>query len=431
MPSDQAALKQASLSHWIAQEPYESKFKRVKQRELTRCSRRNPMYVESLVTAEYLNEKMQAPHFLLSAESLVDMCRFSQRTKWLCPWGEQLYNEIHREPTQSYPMRMCDYYNDIECDGRILLAKKDFKALVDDVSNAWERVVVFDPPCLDWLENLHKHPVEELHIVYECHTDYYAESDSEKVVECIVRCKSLRSLTLWNAEFPTHLHSKLLKLKNIEHIVGTVSPHLSCHIDIYKNLTSLRYLHNYNGYRGPDDRAYFQLLEIVKSRQNTLEHIELEEPPRADYVDALVKCPKLQTFRMLESNNMTDDDMAPFLSHPVTQRQIRDFWMSDSSAGPRTFALLAKFTNLRFLMLQRTNITGKEAAKIMINNKFHMREVSLSYCENVGPEILDAISQCAHLEWVDLSGPHTCTWKGGIAQYIRERRPNYGAIRYT
>ena len=427
MPIDLADLKQASLSHWIVQEPYEAKFARVKERELTRCSRRNPTYVKSLVMAEHLHAQMKAPHFLLSADSLIDMCRFSQRTKWLCPWGEQLMNEIHREPTHSYPERLFYENHGIGGNDHVMLCEKDFKALVDDERNQWERVFLCDPNWLDWLENLYKHPVEELHLLFNGPPSKYQDGFPLKYHEYIVRCKALRVLTLENMDLPERFHAQFLKLKNIEFFDGGISQSLSSFPDFYKKLTSLRYCEIYNSWEGPDDVIYYALLEMVKARKNTLEHIELTEPPRADYVEALANCPNLQTF-ILHDAEMTDADMAPLLSHPIIQHQIRNFTLPHSSAGPETFALLGKFTNLRFLMLNGSDITDKEAARIILNNKFHMREVRLDDCKHIGKETLHAISQCAHLEWVSLCRDGKV--KALIKQYIRERRPNYGAIRY-
>ena len=426
MLTGETGLKQASLSHWIVQEPYEAKFARAKERELKRCYRRNPTYVESLVMAEYFHEQMKAQHFLLSAESLIDMCRFSQRTKWLCPWGEQLFNEIHREPMQTYPERMCDDYHHIRDSGNGMLAVEDLKALVDDESNEWERVFICDPQSLDWIENLFKHPIEELHFVDNGIGSKYQAGIPFKYIHYITRCKTIRVITLECMDLPENFLSEFLRLKNLECLAG---PNVSGIPHILEKLTNLRFCEIMNRCDGPDDYVYYEFLEMIKAKKNTLQHIELNEPPSADYVDVLTNCPNLQTFILINAGEMTDADITPLLSHPFIQRNLRTLRLWHSSAGPEIFALLAKFTNLRFLDLDNCNITDKEAARIILNNKFHMREVRLDRCKQIGPETLNAISQCAHLEWVDLCGCDVI--KAPIKQYIRDRRPNHGAIRYA
>ena len=426
MSTREMGLKQASLSHWIVQEPYEAKFARAKERELKRCYRRNPTYVESLVMAEYFHEQMKAQHFLLSAESLIDMCRFSQRTKWLCPWGEQLYNEIHREPMQTYPERMCDDYHHIRDSGNGMLAVEDLKALVDDESNEWERVFICDPQSLDWIENLFKHPIEEFHFAFNGIGSKYQDDFPFKYLQYITRCKTIRVINLECMSFPDHFHSEFLRLKNLECLNGM---NLSGFPDILEKFTNLRFCEIINRREGPDDYWYYENLEMVKAKQNTLQHIELTEPPNADYVDVLTNCPNLQTFILRDAGEVTDADIIPILSHSFIQRNLHTLRLRHSSASPEIFALLAKFTNLRFLSLDDCNITDKEAARIILNNKFHMREVCLNRCKHIGTETLNAIAQCAHLEFVDLRGGEVK--KAPIKQYIRERRPNYGAIRLS
>ena len=92
------------------------------------------------------------------------------------------------------------------------------------------------------------------------------------------------------------------------------------------------------------------------------------------------------------------------------------------------FALLAKFTNIRYLNLERTKITGEELSKILISNSRTIREVNVKKCPHIGAEIIPAISQCLYLHRFEVHARQPLAI--ALAQYVFTQRRNWHAIQF-
>ena len=431
MPEEQThPHKRAGLSHWVTETVFEKQSHRARFNDL-RCGHScNPVLIEALLMAERFSQSGRAPAFLLSGGSLTELCQFGQRKKWLCPWGIEYVDETHRPELPNVPphLREWDRYDDTSK----FLDLNEVKRLIDDERNQFERILLSEPMTFDWLNNLHKHPVEEIHIFYDGIEESLKNGLPHRAIRDIARCESLRVLEITNAVIKNSDRYLLERLKNIEAFMGAPIPDHRIKDQFYfycGSFHTLRYITFFKPLSDPDEDEYEKITWMIRNRKNSLRHIELVVPPEETLYEAIIKIPHLRSFRLHTFAEVYDSDFVTLLSHPNVQQNLRDLYLAYLEVGARTFALIAKLRNLHCIDLSSTKLTGDELNKILRANKKHIRYVRVAECPGLGPEIFQEISECTYLERVTLYKNERI--KEAAEEYIREKRPNFGAITFS
>ena len=397
---------------------------------MERAYRRQPVLVRNLLMAERLSQTARAPHFMLSFASVADLCRFDQRTKWLCPWGIEYVDETHRPALHSVPQHLlAKMYS---CATRDVLSMRRVKNLIDKLDHRFERVLIEQPESFDWKANLHKHPVEELHIIYVRTPERYRYGLPYKAIAGIVSCQSLRVLEIENAVINEgHMHF-LRQLKNLEVIIGAgfardrVPLEIQVNAyDLFPKLTYVYFVCSMMHVLTAEEIA--AMVAFVTSRRETLRHIALFMPPSADLFAALAQCPNLRTFRLDSYEALTDADLSDFLSHPHIRQNLQDISLATSTLRGDTFARLAAMPSLRWVNLSANQgLTSETLNAILRANRANLRDVRVANCHYLGPQVLEGIAQCVFLDRVNLYNIREL--QEAAAEYIRTERPNFGGM---
>ena len=430
MPTDRPCpTSRSGLSHWVTETVFEKQSHRARCNDLRSAHSCNPVLIESLLIAERFAQSGRAPEFLLSGGSLTELCHFGQRKKWLCPWGIEYVDETHRPELPNVPphLREWDRYDDTSK----FLDLNEVKRLIDDEHNQFERILLSDPMTFDWLNNLHKHPVEEIHVFYEGIPESLLKGIPTRAVADIARCESLRVLEMENAVIKNSDKWLLKRLENIEAFMGGPIPDhkITDQFLFYCSYGKLTYITFFKPWDDPDEEEYKTMAVAIRSRKYKLRHVELVMPPEDDLLAAIAECKNLRSFRLHSFAEVDDSGFSRFLLHPNVQQNLRDIWLGYLDVGPRTFVLLSKMRNLRWINLSSTKLTGDELNKILRANKKSIRSVQVSSCPGLGPEIFEGISECTHLERVTLYENERV--KEAAQEYIRAKRPNFGAITFS
>ena len=423
-----STAKQTNLSHWVSPTPSAQETHRLREAAMKRSHRYHPVLVESLLIAERFSHTDRAPNFLLSVSSVTSTCAFDQCKKWLCPWGVERVDETHRPELPMAPahLRNSELYDDVNCH----LQLDEVKRLIDDETNQFDRIFLCEPMSFKWLANLYKHPVEEIHILYDGIPKSLNDGLPLQTVSDIARCETLRVIECENIEIQKRHTHIMTRMPNMEAFIGIANPDgIINQVQHYQMLPHLTYIHFFNAWDAPNDEDYEAMTTLIWLRRDTLEHIEFVLPPRGKLLAALTQCPKLRSFRLQAFAPIVDSDLKAFLSHPNIRQNIRDIWLGYTQIGAGTFALLAKMRNLRWINLSNTALTGDELNAILRANKEHIRSVHAGGCPGVGSEIFSGIEECAYLDRVCLHGNEKL--REAAAAYIRAKRPNYAAITFA
>ena len=406
-------------------ETYAQKVQRITQRELHRGLRASPDIIEDILMVDMLAAKENSPNFTLNFDSVLDICRFSQKTKWLCPWGVEYFDETHRDPIRDLPQRVLEIFLSLENDEdyytQQLLTQKEVAYTIADESNHFDRVFLYQQENLDCLENLYKHPCEELHVTYSSEL-------RRKDVENIVRCKTLRVLRISCAAIPISLRPMLAQLQHLEIL------HYESFDLVSTQIETLRLFPRLHNMEIAVTRDTFSpehaiaVITLIQERKETLRHVKLSLEVPHEMLVALAACRNLQSFS-LDQPRMTDEDLHPFFSNRHVQKTLRNVDLSRVSIKEPTFAFLAEFKNLRTLDLSMTDVSYEEAAKILESNAATIRSVDFTACKKlyVGNDLLSAIEKCAHLERVDVRNNFHIN-KFYVKQFKKEKRRNHQAV---
>ena len=367
-------VRQTNLSHWVSPTPSAQETHRLREAAMKRSHRYHPVLVESLLIAERFSHTDRAPNFLLSVSSVTGTCAFDQCKKWLCPWGVERVDETHRPelPTAPAHLRNSEFYEDKNWHWHLDVVK----SLIDDETHQFDRIFLCEPMSFEWLENLYKHPVEEIHILYDGIPKSLNDGLPLQAVSDIARCETLRVIECENIEIQQRHTHIMTRMRNMEAFIGIANPDgIINQVHFYETLPNLTYIHFFSPWEVPTDAEYEAMTDLIRARRDTLEHIEFVLPPRSKLLAALTHCPKLRSFRLQAFAPIVDSDLKAFLSHPNIRQNIRDIWLGYTQIGAGTFALLAKMRNLRWINLSNTALTGDELNAILRANKEHIRSV--------------------------------------------------------
>ena len=393
------------------------------QREVTRSHRIKRHLTESLLLADDLRKRKKISDFSCPFSSILDIFSFAQHVKWLCPWGIEMYDEVHRSPLRDIPEAFQEEFHKLEDGSKSVrvLPQKKLRDLIDDASQQIERLFLYKAHNLSILENLFKHPCEELYI-------YFSDTMSKSDVERIVRCTSIRVLCLECGRLPEKLILALNALPNLQILRYEHDESPSKHIETLRKFPQLRAIDiGANSGRTTDSEAQ-AICEFIRERKQTLQHVHFSSIIKPEIANALVQCPNLVSFSV-ENPLQGDEGVCQFFENPSVQRRIQHVKLIRSSVGERTFFHLSKFTNLRWLDVSLSDITTDQLRAILLANSNTIREVIATNCALIDDGIMAAIGWCAYLEKVDLRG--TSVHMEAVMAYGRRQKSNVGAISIT
>ena len=164
---------------------------RISKQEILRSYYAQPILVKSLLLAAEIQQGSKANTHALSVHFIIDLCKFQQKMKWLCPWGPELFDETNRIPGFLIPPEFRAKQMDIQ--SKKITSEKNlrrdrYRNLLSDANQHWDRVFMdkYDPEAFI---HLNLHPCEELHL-------RFPENVSIDDIQHIVRCKTLKNIFL-------------------------------------------------------------------------------------------------------------------------------------------------------------------------------------------------------------------------------------------
>ena len=344
----------------------------------------------------------------------------AKTSKWLCPWGVECIDESHREPVRTLPDRaqhlcIATGYEYFDVD---VLSGGDVKEAIDNKGHQFERVLLHYLDDLSCLENLHKHPCEELHMI-SCGA--LTEAD----VENIVRCESLCVIRTELTEIPEGLLRELATLPKLEIFEYDFEQTMEEQI---KMLQLFPHGHFFNISANITKKEDVSDIEgIIKARKNVIRHAQFEIPPTYDWLVALISCTNLQSLS-IKDLRVDIQNLGIFFSNLRVKQTLRYVDVSWSCVTKPIFNHLATFTNLRWIDVSNTDIEETDVVKILRSNALHIRYCYIqSTSINVSEALLHAIENCYFLEVLDARFSQIEN-KGLLHSYKKSGRRNHQAI---
>ena len=312
--------------------------------------------------------------------------------KWLCPWGTQMYDETHREPICELPQHAIEMSIAMDTTRmrKSALSEDVVAAAIDDEANSFERVFVKYHKGLSCLKNLHRHPCEELHLA--CCGEL-----NGKDLDNIVRCQSLRVLRAEFTHIPHNLLRKLAQLPNLQIFRcdgAETSADQLARLRLFPDTSTLDFAVN-------GERITGEVRELVRARKDTLQHVYMSCDPCPSIVHAPLACEQLRSITLKDI--WVCERFSVLFSDLRVQQGLRYLDLGGTCVAGPVFALLASFTNLRWLDVSDTDISAKQLCAILESNAARIRHVSSGKTRlGVSDDLLHAIEQCARLEVIDM-----------------------------
>ena len=299
------------------------------------------------------------------------------------------------------------------------LTRNQVETAINDTKQQWERVFITIDSKLDCLENLHKHPVEELIIEH-------SKRLRKKDILNICRCQTLKCLSIELAEIPEKLFSLFAALKNLEKIqVNAYDDDVPRQIAFLRQFPRLHFLTFHVFFRPMTSEEEAAIIEFIAERRESLRSFKWDKHFSTGMTSALVRCPNLTSFS-IEVSREGQGDLVGFLSHPGVQNRIRHLSIWNLDISEEHSLCLADFNNLRSVELVHNNVAEKAVVKMILQNKKHIHTIKLNQSKKITEDILPALAQCTSLQTVALVG--TLVPFRAINDYILDMRPNWEAI---
>ena len=383
------------------------------RREVVRRHRAQPVLIESLLLAHEVEARLEKPTSTIPMNFILDLCRFKQKMHWLLPWRTLLVDETSRAPTHDLPWEI-DGMSQVP-DG--IYHRDTFGSLARDENQQWDRIWAIDPVNFEFLAYVHLHPCEEL---YLNHCVGIHQND----LEHLEKCETLRSFK-FETRYPVDGFSTAVqKMRSLESLNLETIYHkilgLKDQIALYQRLPNMTSLH-INRLDDPYD--VHDLVEYIRNRKETLQHVKLECCMERSVAQALVECKNILSLQ-INDEKASYDVIEPLVTCQHFQQSVK--LLDLSSLNIQNFSFLKFFSALRWLTLNYTNVTNRDLRAVMLRNKCQMVEVSLISCHKITFRTFETIAHCIGLKTIDLSGCRIKTEE--FEAYKENKRPNYEAI---
>ena len=422
-----ASRSTSERSNSSSPSPYEVKKYAIVHQEIARAQRSQPVLAETLMLIDVLRAQNKTPaSFTIDIEDILGMMQFKKRRLWLCPWGFQDIDEMHRSASSDWPAVVTAKFLKLEDGsyrGTFLGQRFSELRLMQDDQTQIDRVFLYEMSNFDCLDGLKRHGVEELHITY-------GGPLRKKDIEAIARCPTLRVVTMDSVQIKKNIRKHLKLLKNLDVFFYDVEYDAGKQIEELRWFPRLKSLaaHSFREEEAFNEETTRQLIEIIKERKNTLENLDISGINiTGGLYHALAACTNIRSLT-IDNRSMNDDEIANFLSIPSIQATLEYVSLFWSNAGAETCAALARFKRLKRLIIGVTGIYTDQLAGILRGCARTIRDVDAKSCL-IDEGILDAIAECVYLERIDLRGCNEIDIDA-VEKYKRDRRPNYNAISY-
>ena len=339
--------------------------------------------------------------------------------KWLTPLGVKVIDEAHRAPTPELPHQLLEDFYQLECeDGPEYcgsLSSAAMRALVDNADLKLQRVFIYgngndDFIDCDILENLHKHPCEEIHV--------RRASCSEKAAEYLAKCSSIKVISFDDCSIGGKSAKMLIdKLPHLEEF-SVLSD------SMFEKIAKAK---AFKCYREFEDECLKPYLDYISANEDSIELADIGRCGKA-VLDALTACPNLKSLSYTDAweDDSSDTFLKPFLSNTDVQKRLEHISLRKCRVGSPTFKLLAKFSNLKWLNLNHVFIPTADLKKIIENNSAHIVDIDAAMNGKLKEGVLEAVAKCKKLNRIDLR--MTGVTKVAVNRYKSEKKPNHGAI---
>ena len=394
----------------------------IMQRDLARCHRADPALVESLLLARQVQQKCspdRPKH--LKVSKIVEICQFQQKTKWLCPYGPEIVSETSHSPSFKRPRIISDKcYEPYELRQTRFLTRNQLRAAIDDTEEQWERVLLMYQSNLDCLENLHKHPVEELIIENSVRL-------RKKDVLNICRCKTLKHLLIEVTEIPESFLPLFAQLKNIEKIdVQAYTDDIPQQISFMRQFPRLHvYFFRFLNFGGLTVREKKAINAFIDERRELLQHFIWCENLTSELASALARCPNLTSFEF-NINRHGQGYLAAFLADPNVQRRMRHIHLDNPEFDMTGASCISNLKNIRSIYMYGSKVPTSAVSQMIVRNKKHIHTVKLNMSSSITEDILEAFAQCTSLIHADIRG--TALSHRAVRAYKEAMRPNWQVI---
>ena len=401
-------------------EQYEERVLRITKRQLLRIHRAQPVLTEGLLLASESDQTM--PH-KISMDFIIDLCRFSQKMKWLCEWGPETIDEINRspsnDPAEFITQKGLELYREDRSRDNCL-PRAQMLALLQDSSQNWDRIILgsYDPLFFTFL---HLHPCDELRLDFD---DVKLTRDD---IHNIAKCTNLRLIDFGLNIVPFKYMQALQRLPDLEVLNGLRPDSPMDNIRALMRFPRLKnlevpipeYLHR-------NDLP--NVVSYIEGRQALARQVLVIFTDQLDIYHALSKCTQLQSINLDELDTPEVNNAHVLFSSPAIQKSVQHVRMG-ANARSRTFSLLQNCKNIRWLEFSRADITTVELSAIIQANAHHMSTLKLFGCYNVGDALLEDIAGCRSLVNVDLE--ETGVSLEAVEAYRAAKRRNWQALTYT
>ena len=395
--------------------------------ELTRRHRAQPVLIESLIMAlEIQSDCLECPE-TITMKFILNLCQFSQRMKWLCPWGPKFVDEISRPPTCSVPLELRRELHDIMDDGlreKEILDDEQLGKLVDDESQQWDRIYIGMVDNMYFLYDIPKHPCEELHFWWNP-----PEFDWDTEMS-LALCENLRALSMDCSTVSSKFLPCFSRLGKLEMLCpfsqqwqNTFCFSAEAQINLQRAFPNLTSLYIDNSLSFDEDK----LLDYIQERKMSLQHVMFSFNVTVAVAEALSTCEGLVTVQIHLRGTFSEDfpNLDPLLWSPHLHKTVQCIDLSGMEQMT-DFRFLRKYTALRWVWLNRTKIGNDDVSAMLLQNAQHIAKVSLRQCPHITSEILTALEKCTCVRWIDLD------WSGveypDALNYQIKKRRNFEAI---
>ena len=343
-----------------------------------------------------------------------------QEKKWLTPLGVKVIDEAHRAPSPELPHQLLEDFFQLECEDGAdycgVLSNAQMRALVDNTDLKLQRVFIFgigkdgDFIDCDILENLHKHPCEEVHV--------RRATCPKEAIGYLAKCTSIKVINFFDCQIDQNDAKTLIdKLPNLEEF-SEMSTAMS------KKAPKAKTFKCYEKHEGKDLKPY---LDYIRENKDHIERADIGRCGKA-VLDALAACPNLKS---LSYNDTWEEDegdafLKPFLSNADVQKRLEHINLRKCRVGSPTFKLLVKFTNLKWLNLNYVFIPTADLKKIIEKNAAHIVDIDVAKNGLLKDGVLEAVAKCKKLNRIDLR--MTKVTQVAVNRYKSEKKPNHGAI---
>ena len=169
-------------------------------------------------------------------------------------------------------------------------------------------------------------------------------------------------------------------------------------------------------------------LVYIRDQRHTARQIHLSGSIGPLIFAELRLCTNIKSICIEDTEAMDENDLDLLFEGPALHKTVRHIRLHSAGISLETASYLAKFTNILWLEFSSFEEPTEAIARVILANAKNLQSLRISYCCNIGEDLLDAIAQCKSLQHVLLH--KTGVGIDAIEAYWEQKRPNWEALRY-